>query len=166
MKLNDIVTTLETSIVLNKAGFSKKSIFSYFRNKEGHIYVAETDFDKDELIVFAYTSAELIDSLPAYLDINTSTYIARSSKYENITEEEIEKHHHAELLSLKIPYEMDESQYMVKYSVGNRVIAFSQNTKGEYKNLIAFGDTEAECRAKMILTLIEEDLLHQLSSLL
>jgi hypothetical protein len=157
MKLKDIVTTLETSNVLKTAGFTKKAIFSYFRNKDGHIYISETDFDKDELLAYAYTSAELIDSLPAYLDIDSSTYIARSKKYENITEQEIEKYYHATLICIKISNDLSESEYLIKYSVGNSVIAFSQNTKGEYRNLMFFGDSEVESRAKMILALIEED---------
>lgn len=157
MKIDNIVTSIETSNKLKNAGYLKNVIFSYFKDKSGKIYISETDFSKDEHIAFAYTSSELIESLPSSLAINTETFVANSTKYTNITEEEIEKYHYANLEMLKFSHDDNNSEYITKYAIGGRIIAFNRNLKGEYKNLIHFGNNEAESRAKMILALIEDD---------
>ena len=157
MKINDIVTSIEISNQLRIAGYVKSAIFSYFKDKYGEIYVAETDFAKDELIAFAYTSSELIESLPFSLSISTETFVVNSKTYTNITKEEIEKYHWADLEMMKFTHDDESSDYITKYSIGGRMIAFSRSLKGEYNNLIRFGKNEAESRAKMILALIEDD---------
>lgn len=157
MNINSIVTSIETSNKLKSAGYLKSGIFSYFKDKNENIYISETDFSKDVHIAYAYTSSELIQILPSNLAINTETFVADSTKYTNVTEEEIEKYLWADLEMMKHTDSDDTAQYITKYSIGGRVIAFNRNLKGEFKNLICFGENEAESRAKMILALIEED---------
>lgn len=156
MIINSIVTSIETSNKLKSAGYLKSGIFSYFIDKNKDIYLSETDFSKDEHIAFAYTSSELIESLPSNLAINTKTFVASSTTYINITETEIEKYLWADLEMMKHTHNDDTSLYITKYSIGGKVIAFNRNLKGEFKNLIRFGENEAESRAEMILALIEE----------
>lgn len=156
MRIDNIVTSLETSKKLKNAGYSEKAIFSYFKDKHGEIYISETDFSEDEHIVFAYTSSELIEILPNSLEISTETFVASPIKYINITEAEIEKYHCADLEMLRFSQNGD-TEYTTKYAIQGRVIAFNRNLKGEYKNLICFGNNEVESRAKMILVLIEEE---------
>lgn len=155
MKLNDIVTTIDTSNLLKAAGYNRKAIFSYYRNNEGHIYIGETEFQKDSFIAYAYTTSELTASLPSMFDIDSNTYVALTSGYSKLTESEVEEYEGAELICFKAVIGT-ESQYGVKYVVGKGVIAFGQNTKGEYRNLICFSPSEAESRAAMILALVEE----------
>ena len=156
MNLASIVTKVETSNLLKLAGFTKKSIFSYFSNKNGHIYISETDFDKDVFLSYAYTSSELIDSLPATLAVDTSTFIVSGSSFKYLAEKDIERNGIAYLVSMKISDE-DKENFLIKYCIGEKMIAFSQNSKGLYNNLLRFGENECECRAKMILALIEEN---------
>ena len=157
MKIENIVTSIEISQMLKNAGYNKKSIFSYFKNKDNHIYISETNFSKDEFIAFAYTSTELGESLPSKLKIDNNTFVANFKNYTNITNEEIEKYDAAYLISLKETYEDSESQHFIKYSIGERMIAFSQTLEGNYRNLFRSGNSEMECRAKMIIALIEEE---------
>lgn len=162
MKLIELITTEKTSSLLNRIGINTKSTFSYFKNKDGHVYASETDFSKDEFLSYAYTSEELINFLPANLEIGVNNYVVSfdGKKYNNITKSDVEKYEYAELISLKIPSHLkEEDKYLTKYCINNRVIALSQNQKGEYRNLICFGKTETESRAKMIVELVEEGIL-------
>lgn len=156
MKIDNIVTSVETSNKLKSAGYLKKAIFSYFKDKNDKIYISETDFSLDKHFAFAYTSSELIESLPSELEISTETFVVNGMNYTNITDEEIEKYGSASLEMLKITSDED-NQYMTKYSIGGRMIAFNRNLKGQFKNLIRFGSNEAESRAEMILALIEDE---------
>lgn len=157
MKLENIVTSLEMSEQLKKAGFYKKTMFSYFKNKDGDIYLGETDFDKNEFLNFAYTFSELMFYIPANFDVDTNVFVAKPTKYEKITEAELSDFQVAQFEFLKIEHNVNTYFYMSKYCLGHGVIAFGQNTKGEYRNLMRFGETEVESIAKMIMALIEED---------
>jgi hypothetical protein len=159
MKIENIVTSVETSNKLKNAGYLKKAIFSYFKDKNDKIYISETDFSSDEHITFAYTSSELIENLPSELEITTQTFVVNGMNYINITEEQISKYDSvASLVLMKISDDIDEeNKYMIKYSIDGNMIAFSRNLKGQFKNLIRFGSNEAESRAEMILALIEDD---------
>ena len=156
MKIDKILTSIETSNKLKNAGYLKKAIFSYFTDKNNKIYISETDFSNDEHTAFAYTSSELIETLPSELEINTQTFVVNGMTYTNITEDEIEKYNSASLEMLKITSE-NGNEYITKYSIGGKMIAFNRNLKGQFKNLIRFGSNEAESRGEMILALIEDD---------
>ncbi len=157
MKLESIVTSIEVSEQLKKAGFYKKSIFSYFKNKDGDIYLGNTDFDNNEFLNFAYSFSELMFFIPANLEVDTEVFVAKQTKYEKITITELEGFLFAQFEFLKIEHDANVFSYLSKYCLGKGVIAFGQNTKGEYRNLMRFGENEAESVAKMIMALIEEE---------
>ena len=161
MELKDIVVSLDLSKKLKEAGFFIGGIFAYKQNIEGHIYISETKFDEDEFIGYAYTSEELINFLPSTIKIENGIYVANSKSYDFIDENEINKDFpYAQFECSKIPDFMVSGvdKFYSKYTYQNSMVAFNQNLKGEYKNLFQFGTTEANCRGKMLLTLINEGL--------
>ncbi|MFK8303774.1 hypothetical protein ACI75Y_12840 [Capnocytophaga stomatis] len=150
MKLERIVTSLEISKKIKEINFCKKSIFSYYRNSLGNIYVAETNLKgkEDDFVCFCYTFSELLSFLPHSLDVNPDTYVVDGRTYRKIG-----KSDYAILDFIKI----DEDDYVVKYAYEGSVIAFRQNSQGEYCNLLQFGKTEMDCLANIMLLLIEEE---------
>lgn len=152
MRIERIVTSLEVSKKLKEVNFCKKSIFSYYKNNSGGIYVAETDLtDKDDdFICFCYTFSELLSFLPHSLEVNSDTYVPETTTYKKIGKSDF---YYASLDFTKI----DQDDYVVKYAYKGKAIAFRQNLKGEYCNLLQFGDTEVNCLANMVLLLIKEE---------
>ena len=47
----------------------------------------------------------------------------------------------------------------MRYAYGGKMIAYSRDSKGQYLNLLSFGDKPADCSAKMVLLLIQENIL-------
>lgn len=154
MGFETIVTSIEKSILLKEVGYNKKALLSHYENKEGHKYVGETGLSEAIFIAYAYTTSELTESLPSELEVDTCTYVADFNKYSQLTKDDIEQYQYANLVCFKI--DNPEAEYGVKYCFDNRVIAFGLNTKGEYKNLITFDNSEANSRANIIIMLIEE----------
>ena len=164
MKLDRIVTSLEISWKLREAGFVEKSIFSYYENKLGEIFVGETDLTnfEDKFITYCYTFSELLNFLPSELEINPNVYVPNDKTYEKVKLEnyEFDKYHFAQLDFFKTQVGEGNDNYVMRYSYGGKMIAFRQNSKGLFCNLLQWGNTESDCCANMLMQLIEEDKLN------
>ncbi|WP_293887844.1 MULTISPECIES: hypothetical protein [unclassified Sphingobacterium] len=159
MKIEQIVTSFETSKLLNKVIPGKKSLFSYFKNESGRLFVGETDLKLDsQFECYCYTFSELLNLLPGTLEVNEETYRVSTNTYEKIVFPEGTDYSFARLELLKADEDPNSIDYVARYAYEDKVIAFSQNQKGQYNNLIRFGTTEIEAMAAMLLALIEEDI--------
>jgi len=159
MKIEQIVTSFETSKLLNKVISGKKSLFSYFKNKSDELFVSETDLKLDSHFeCYCYTFSELLNLLPGTLEVNKDTYKASTNTYEKIVFPEGTDYSFARLELLKSDEDPNSIDYVARYAYEGKVIAFSQNQKGLYNNLIRFGTTEIEAMAAMLLALIEEEI--------
>lgn len=159
MKIEQIVTCFETSVLLNKVIQRKKSLFSYFKNESGGLFVGETDLKLNyQFECYCYTFSELLNLLPGTIEINEGTYTVSKNTYEKIVFSEDAGYPVARLELLKADDDRNFIDYVARYTYEGNVVAFSQNHKGQYKNLIRFGVTEVEAMAAMLLALIEEDI--------
>ncbi|AZI54267.1 hypothetical protein EIB75_02870 [Epilithonimonas vandammei] len=161
MELKDIVVSLDLSKKLKEAGFFIRGLFSYKQNNEGHIYISETKFDEDIFLGYAYTSEELINFLPTTIKIEDGIYVANSTSYDFINKNEVDDEFpYAEFECFKIPDFMvgGVDRFYAKYTYQKKMVAFNQNLEGLYNNLFQFGSSEANCRGKMLLHLINEGL--------
>lgn len=161
MKLERLVTSLEISKKLNKIGFLEKSIFSYYKNQNGDVFVGETDLtnEKNEFLNYCYTFSELLNFLPDELEITPDTYVPNDKTYEKVTLEnyEFDKYHFAQLDFFKSKIGNGIDNFVMRYSYKGKMIAFRQNSEGQYCNILQYGNTEVECCAYMIMLLIQED---------
>ncbi|WP_437920020.1 hypothetical protein [Sphingobacterium sp. LRF_L2] len=159
MKIEQIVTSFETSKLLNKVIPGKKSLFSYFKNESGRLFVGETTLKIDsQFECYSYTFSELLNLLPGTLEVTEETYSASIRSYEKIVFPEGRDYSFARLELLKVDEDPNAIEYVVSYTYEGKVIAFSQNQKGQYNNLIRFGTTETEAMAAMLLALTEEEI--------
>lgn len=159
MKIERIVTSFETSKLLNKVISGNKSLFSYFKNESGALFVGESDLKlNSQFECYCYTFSELLNLLPGTLEVNEETYRASTKKYEKIVFPEGTNYSFARLELLKADEDPNSIDYVARYTYEGKVIAFSQNQKGQYNNLIRFGITEIEAMAAMLLALIEEEI--------
>lgn len=156
MKIENIVTSPETSKILNRAGFNHKSIFSYYKNSSGELFVGETDLKSNsDFESYCYTSSELLSFLPVELEVNENTYIPSFKSYHKIIFEEGQTYNYAQFELLK----SDVYEFVTRYVYNGKAIAFGQNLDGNYRNLVRFGNNDAEAVANMILALIEEEII-------
>lgn len=165
MKIENIVTKIETSEKLLKSGVGIHSALSYFKNENGDYYIDFTDFSINEIMFPAFTSEELIQMLPNDITLNKNHYILENEsenraykvykKFKNSIEEE---YPFANLECLKTD-NTEDALFVTRYAYKNAVIATSINKKGQHENLIRFGDTEVESRAEMYLLLKSENVL-------
>lgn len=159
MRIEQIVTSFETSELLNKVIPGKKSLFSYFKNELDGIFIGETDLKLDsQFECYCYTFSELLKLLPGTLEVNEETYRVSTNTYEKIVFPEGTDYSFARLELLKSDEDPNSIEYVARYAHEGKAIAFSQNQKGQYNNLIRFGTTETEAVAAMLLALIEEDI--------
>lgn len=165
MKIDNLVTKIETSERLIKSGVKIHTALSYYKNKSGNSYIDFTDFSNNEIMFPAFTSEELIQILPNDIKLNEEHYIFDNEKnsktyktYKKFKKSIEDEYPFANLECLKTD-NTEETLFITRYPYKNVVIATSVNKKGEHETLIRIGDTEAESRAEMYLLLKSENIL-------
>ena len=146
--LSDIVITIDLAHELRAAGVNQPALFGYFLDGQGNHHVYAQDENQSGLP--AYTSNELLDLLPAMLEVNSEAYKANRNGWENIQIEDGD-YSYAHLHTVKTG-----GDYISCYYFESVQIAFSKDDEGKYNNLLISGDTPQESQGKLLLKLVEE----------
>jgi hypothetical protein len=147
-KLENFVTNVEMSLQLKAAGIQAASLYGYFKDDYESYQLRLQDAGQTGLA--AYTSGELIELLPATLDVDTDTYKATMHHWIPLAIGEL-GYPYAHVQTIKA-----DGCYLCGYFFNKTMIAFTRTEDGKYKNLLLNGDTEQEARAELLLALISE----------
>ncbi|HLF51897.1 hypothetical protein [Flavobacterium sp.] len=162
MKIENLITNLETSEKLIKSGVNVHAALSHYKNINGDQYVDFTDLSHSEFLFPAYTSEEIMSLLPSDIFLNENHYTLvdePNSSCKVYKKHEPSNENHGVSAHLDCTKSDDENSFFVTRYWYNGVIATSITKNGEYQNLICFGDNEAESRAKMYLLLKNENII-------
>lgn len=160
MKAEKFVTSLLVSEKLEKLGFRKSSLFGYYRDNSGDYIILESDINCEwEFICNAYIFEELFSELPSELAVNEETYIpiaAFDPGWQKVGKLEYGEE---PIAILEIYKNSENVDSVMRYAYGGKMIAYRRDAKGQYINLLTFAETPSDCAAKMILSLIQENIL-------
>ena len=148
---NEFVTPYDISKAIKMIGIEQKSIFGYY-DIQGKIVVRKVD-GIENFLCSAFIFDELVNFIPAIIDVDRDTYLARFDGWDKVNETELE-HLHAEVSYQKTW--VSEAPYMAICRCNGRMVAFSKSNDELYNNLICWGKNQSEAAGKMLLALYNE----------
>lgn len=151
--LNKIVISYDTAKILQENGMPQHSIFGYYLVEDKIILKQRNsaiNFDCS-----AYTYEELAEFIPEQIEVDKNTFIARFDGYHKLGEPEEGMYNFASVTFQRT--DTIENPFMAICRCGGRMVAFSQDKKGYYNNLIAWGKNQAESAAIIWIMLKDEN---------
>lgn len=151
MNVENLVTTLDTSIRLKSLGLTSDTLFSYYKNEDEILTIDFTDLKDLNYLCPAYTSEELIRVLPDILDFENEKFgIIESKSHKFITDTE-DTSPFITIQSIKFG-----ELYITRYVYKERCVDY----KTSDNSLLIYDNSESESRAKLIIKLYEYDLIN------
>lgn len=150
MDLENLAISQPTALRLKDAGLIMPSWFSYYRM--GDEARLKPTSGKRSWLAYAYTASELMALLPGGLEVDKHTYIVKERSWALLSSRKL-NYNCAHLHLVSAP----GGAYIAAYYHFNRMIAFSRNEEGKYRNLLFAEENPAEALAQMVLALLREE---------
>lgn len=113
MKLEELFTSIDLSVELLAAGLGEAPLFSYYSDKKEEVTIDRTNEEYSNYIAPAYTTDEVLNALPATLELGDDFYVG-SQKFEP----EIKESRNKPVIELVIEKHLDAGlyRYIASYS--------------------------------------------------
>lgn len=152
--LEKMVTTFDVAKNIQEIGLNEPSVFGFYKYKNGSIVTKKLD-GAENFLCNAYLFEEISQFIPAHIEVDENTYLARSNGYDKLTKKQAKwKYYSAEVTYQRTS--IINTPYMSICRCQGRMVAFSITEDGKFNNLICWGKNLADTAGQMFIELFNE----------